>query len=155
MSDVSNIKLDNTSYSCKDAFAREPTFTEASSRVNISSGDSLTTLFGKIKKYFTDLATVAFSGSYNDLTNQPTIQTITKHTFTQSISINANSTYNLVEHTAHNSNKVIISSISINGSYDVIPITWTYGADDIYINLKNIASITATVTIKCTFEVYT
>lgn len=50
-----------------------PTFTEASTRANIASGETLSTLFGKIKKFFSDLKTVAFTGSYNDLSNKPTI----------------------------------------------------------------------------------
>ena len=45
-------------------------FTEASSRTNIASGDSITTLWGKIKKWFTDLKAVAFSGAYSDLTGK-------------------------------------------------------------------------------------
>lgn len=49
------------------------TFNEASERTNIGTGEKLSVLFGKIKKWFTDLATVAFSGSYNDLSNKPTI----------------------------------------------------------------------------------
>ena len=32
-----------------------PTFTEASTRANIASGETIPTLFGKIKKFFTDL----------------------------------------------------------------------------------------------------
>lgn len=52
-----------------------PTFTEASTRVNIASGETLSTLFGKIKKFFTDLKTVAFTGSYTDLSNKPTTAT--------------------------------------------------------------------------------
>ena len=51
---------------------QQPTFTEASTRVNIASGETLSTLFGKIKKFFTDLKTVAFTGSYSDLSNKPT-----------------------------------------------------------------------------------
>ena len=51
------------------------TFTAASSRTNISSGEKLSTIFGKIAKWFSDLKAVAFSGSYNDLTNTPTIPT--------------------------------------------------------------------------------
>ena len=42
-------------------------FTEASTRANIASGDTLSTIWGKIKKFFSDLKAVAFSGSYNDL----------------------------------------------------------------------------------------
>lgn len=52
-----------------------PTFTEASSRANIASGESHKTIFGKIKKFFSDLKAVAFSGSYNDLSDKPTIPT--------------------------------------------------------------------------------
>lgn len=42
-------------------------FTEASSRTNIASGDGITTIWGKIKKFFTDLKAVAFSGAYTDV----------------------------------------------------------------------------------------
>ncbi len=49
------------------------TFAEAGTRENIGTGESHATLFGKIKKFFADLSSVAFSGSYNDLTNKPDI----------------------------------------------------------------------------------
>ena len=52
-------------------------FTEAGTRQNIASGDTFATILGKIKKFFTDLKAVAFSGSYNDLSNKPTIPTAT------------------------------------------------------------------------------
>lgn len=55
-----NLKADNTQ-----------TFTEAQTRDNIASGETVPTLFGKIKKFFTDLKAVAFSGSYNDLSDTP------------------------------------------------------------------------------------
>jgi len=45
-------------------------FTEASTRTNIESGDTVTTIWGKIKKWFTDLKTVAITGSYNDLSDK-------------------------------------------------------------------------------------
>ena len=44
------------------------------------SGETHKVIFGKIKKFFTDLKTVAFTGSYNDLTDLPSYvksQTIT------------------------------------------------------------------------------
>ena len=53
------------------------TFTEAEERTNIKSQETMSTMFSKIKKWFTDLKTVAFSGSYNDLSNKPTIPTKT------------------------------------------------------------------------------
>lgn len=85
MADISKIKPNGSSgteYDIKDATARSAlenkanntqTFTEASTRTNIASGETMSTLFGKIKKFFTDLKTVAFTGSYNDLSNKPTI----------------------------------------------------------------------------------
>ena len=50
-----------------------PTFTEASTRNNIASGEKLSVILGKIQKFFNDLKTVAFSGSYTDLSDKPTI----------------------------------------------------------------------------------
>lgn len=54
----------------------KPTFSEASSRANIASGEKLSTIFGKIKKFFTDLKTVAFTGAYSDLTGKPNLATV-------------------------------------------------------------------------------
>lgn len=48
------------------------TFDEATIRSNIISGEKHSTLFGKIKKWLTDLKSIAFSGSYNDLSDTPT-----------------------------------------------------------------------------------
>lgn len=50
-----------------------PTFSAASTRSNIASGDTITTLFGKIAKWFSDLKTVAFTGAYSDLSGKPSI----------------------------------------------------------------------------------
>lgn len=52
------------------------TFTAASTRANITSNEKLSVIFGKIAKYFTDLKAVAFTGSYSDLSNKPTIPTV-------------------------------------------------------------------------------
>lgn len=49
------------------------TFTKTASRTNIATGEKLSVIFGKIKKFFSDLKTVAFTGSYADLSNKPTI----------------------------------------------------------------------------------
>jgi hypothetical protein len=57
-------------------------FTPASSRSNIESGETIATIFGKIAKWLSDLKTVAFTGSYNDLTNKPTIPTVGGGTIT-------------------------------------------------------------------------
>ncbi len=52
---------------------QRPTFTPAASRENIVSSEKITTIFGKIAKWFSDLKAVAFTGSYNDLSNKPSI----------------------------------------------------------------------------------
>lgn len=54
-----------------DKADNEPTFSEASTRANIASGESIPTILGKIKKFFTDLKAVAFSGNYSDLSGTP------------------------------------------------------------------------------------
>lgn len=48
-------------------------FTQASQRSNINITDNIKVLFGKISKWYADLKNVAFTGSYNDLSNRPTI----------------------------------------------------------------------------------
>ena len=47
-------------HSQSDHGSIKPAFTEASTRANIASGETLATILGKIKKYFTDLGTAAF-----------------------------------------------------------------------------------------------
>lgn len=53
-----------------------PTFTAATTRANLTSGEKLTLMLGKLAKWFTDLKTVAWTGNYNDLTNKPAIPTV-------------------------------------------------------------------------------
>lgn len=62
----------------KDFATNVQTFTQATTRANIESGETISTIFGKIKKWFADLKTVAFSGSYNDLGDKPTIGSLAK-----------------------------------------------------------------------------
>ena len=47
------------------------TFNQATTRANISTGEKLSVIMGKISKWFADLKTVAFTGSYTDLSNKP------------------------------------------------------------------------------------
>ena len=53
------------------------TFTQATTRANLTSGEKLSVMLGKISKFFADLKTVAFSGEYSDLSGTPTIPTKT------------------------------------------------------------------------------
>ena len=48
--------------------ANSLTFTEADTRANIESGESLSTMLGKIKKWFTDLGAAAWKSVANNLT---------------------------------------------------------------------------------------
>lgn len=66
-------------------------FNTASSRENINSGENCATLFGKIKKYFTDLKTVAFTGRYEDLTGRPEVYVSAGIYYTDA-SLNTNTT---------------------------------------------------------------
>ena len=51
----------------------DTTFTEASTRANIDSGDTFSTILGKIKKWFTDLPSMFVSKSGDAMTGQLTI----------------------------------------------------------------------------------
>ena len=68
-----NITPDNIGAVATNGDASNTTvaFTQASARENIETGETKSTLFGKIKKWFSDLKAVAFSGSYNDLSDKP------------------------------------------------------------------------------------
>ena len=84
-----------------------PAFTEASTRANIASGETFATLLGKIKKFFSDLKAVAFSGSYNDLSDQPTIP-----------AAQVNSDWNATSGKAQILNKPSLATVATSGSYN-------------------------------------
>lgn len=71
-------ELDNKVGTTGSASDTTVTFSQASGRTNIASGEKLSTILGKISKFFTDLKNVAFSGSYNDLDNKPTTTNVTQ-----------------------------------------------------------------------------
>ena len=81
---VGDSTVDLTDYLTKtgDASDTTVTFTEADEKTELASGDKLSVLFGKIKKWFSSLHAVAFSGSYNDLTDKPKTTYINKSTMT-------------------------------------------------------------------------
>lgn len=62
-------KLDKTG----DASNTTVAFSAASARENVKTGEKLSVIVGKIAKWLADLKAVAFTGSYNDLSNKPTI----------------------------------------------------------------------------------
>lgn len=61
-------KMDKTG----DASNVTTVFTTATTRSNLTTKEKLSISLGKISKWFSDLKTVAFSGSYNDLSDKPT-----------------------------------------------------------------------------------
>ena len=69
-------KADNSLSTTGDATNVTNTITTASTRANLVSGETLGISLGKIRKWFNDLKAVAFSGSYNDLSDKPTIPTV-------------------------------------------------------------------------------
>lgn len=75
--DASGTKITGTFDSDKylektgDASNTTVTFTQATSRTNISSKEKLSVIMGKIAKFFADLKTVAFTGKYSDLSGTP------------------------------------------------------------------------------------
>lgn len=64
-------KLDKTG----DASNVTSDIQSATIRTNLTTGEKLAVSLGKIKKFFSDLKTVAFTGSYADLTEKPTSMT--------------------------------------------------------------------------------
>lgn len=56
-----------------DASDTTVAFSAAAERGNITTGEKVSALFSKIAKWLSDLKPVAFSGSYDDLSNKPTI----------------------------------------------------------------------------------
>ena len=57
-------------------------FTAAATRANVATGETLAIIVGKIAKWYADLKNVAWSGSYNDLTNRPQSMPPTAHAST-------------------------------------------------------------------------
>ena len=71
---IGDTEIDLSNYLQKngDGSNLTTTFTAASTRELPISGETIAVIIGKVIKYLTDLKTVAFTGSYNDLTDKPT-----------------------------------------------------------------------------------
>lgn len=59
-----------------DNLLMNPEFTEAKERKNLTSGEKIHLMLGKISRFFSDMKAIAFSGSYNDLVDKPKIPTV-------------------------------------------------------------------------------
>lgn len=93
------------------------TFTAATSRANLGTGEKLSVLMGKLSKWFTDLKAVAFSGSYNDLTDKPSIPTVTND-LTNALKANYDAAYTFSQGTfaPANAEANVIEAITVNGT---------------------------------------
>lgn len=95
-------------------------FTAAGSRALPATGETMAVLFGKVLKYLTDLSTAAFSGSYSDLSNKPTLPsvdtaTMTTSQTTKSITATGTTVANVlvVDSVTH---EQVLADVSINGT---------------------------------------
>lgn len=106
-------KLDKTG----DGSNVTTTFTQASERANIVTGEKLSTIMGKIAKYFADLKTVAFTGKYSDLTGLPTIPTVTND-LTNELKANYDAAYahSQEAHAPADAEKNVIVGVQVNGA---------------------------------------
>lgn len=108
-----------------------PTFSEAATRNNINSGESIPTLFGKVKKWFTDLNTLI------KLVGSTDISGIGNGTVTDALSV-------------LNSNRTISLTIKeVNNAVDIIKNNWDNIPENITIDLY-----LRTATVNCTAHGY-
>jgi len=93
------------------------TFAPASTRDNVATGEKMSIIIGKIAKFFADLKTVAFTGSYNDLTNKPNIPTVTND-LTNELKGQYDAAYqhSQAAHAPSNAQENVIETINVNGT---------------------------------------
>lgn len=115
------------------------TFSTADERTNITTGEKLSALFSKIAKWLSDLKPVAFSGSYDDLSNKPTIpantwrpvqDNLTSSSTTDSLS--ANQGRLLANGSARDSTKMPVTGGTFTGPIGFANSTWNPVGDDCY-----------------------
>ncbi|MGN0149018.1 MAG: hypothetical protein ACI4C7_02045, partial [Clostridia bacterium] len=103
-------------------------FTQAAVRSNLTSGEKLSVFFGKIAKWFADLKTVAFTGSYTDLSNKPTIPSKTSQLTNDSgfKTTDSNTTYQLtktgstIKLTGSDGSETSVTDSDTNTTYGVV-----------------------------------
>lgn len=133
------INLSNYLQKDGDASNVTVTFTQAAERALPTSGASLAVIIGTVIKYLADLAPVAFTGSYNDLTDKPEITVI--HQISQTITAGTTTTSftdvtNVVSVLASDAttNEAVLIDWKIEDGSVVCSIAKAY-ANDITVNL--------------------
>ena len=133
-----------------DASDATVAFSAASERVNITTGEKVSALFSKIAKWLSDLKPVAFSGSYDDLSNKPTIpantwrpvqDNLTSSSTTDSLS--ANQGRLLANGSARDNTKMPIVGGTFTGAVGFKNSTWNPVGDDCYMGDFNAAGCVA------------
>lgn len=133
-----------------DASDTTVAFSAASERVNITTGEKVSALFSKIAKWLSDLKPVAFSGSYDDLSNKPTIpantwrpvqDNLTSSSATDSLS--ANQGRLLANGSARDNTKMPIVGGTFTGAVGFKNSTWNPVGDDCYMGDFNAAGCVA------------
>jgi len=133
-----------------DASATTVIFSAAAERANITTGEKLSALFSKIAKWLSDLKPVAFSGSYDDLSNKPTIpantwrpvqDNLTSSSTTDSLS--ANQGRLLANGSARDNTKMPIVGGTFTGAVGFKNSTWNPVGDDCYMGDFNAAGCVA------------
>ena len=133
-----------------DASDTTVTFSTAAERSNITTGEKLSALFSKIAKWLSDLKPVAFSGSYDDLSNKPTIpantwrpvqDNLTSSSTTDSLS--ANQGRLLANGSARDNTKMPIVGGTFTGAVGFKNSTWNPVGDDCYMGDFNAAGCVA------------
>ena len=126
------------------------TFSTADERTNIATGEKLSALFSKIAKWLSDLKPVAFSGSYDDLSNKPTIpantwrpvqDNLTSSSTTDSLS--ANQGRLLANGSARDNTKMPVTGGTFTGPIGFANSTWNPVGDDCYMGDFNAAGCVA------------
>ena len=132
------------------------TFSTADERTNIATGEKLSALFSKIAKWLSDLKPVAFSGSYDDLSNKPTIPTDTWRPVQDNLasssttdSLSANQGRLLASGSARDNTKMPVTGGTFTGpigfarAVGFANSTWNPVGDDCYIGDFNAAGCVA------------
>jgi chemotaxis protein histidine kinase CheA len=116
-----NEAADNANAAAEEA--RDPIeFTEAADLVNIASGDTTATIFGKLKKWFSSFGTLAWKSTVNyetEVTDKPSFKTVFSEAITGSGNINPK----------------LIDDIEYDGATGDITISFSDGSSDKVINI--------------------
>lgn len=128
---IGDTEIDLSNYLTKTGDASKTTvaFTAADTRENISTGESLDIIAGKIAKYLADLKSVAFTGSYNDLSDTPAhvkteVVTMTEGT-QKTVTVTGEKILNVVLSDAI-THEVLVADVIINGLTATVKIAEAY-----------------------------